>query len=140
MPHDTESLHGHHEQSQLDRIERSVGRTEASTGRNEGRIMEMLARLEGIERTMADLSTQLDEVKANLDAATTKLGTDLDILIAAFKAAPGTLTPEQQAKLDLIAGVATTLKDMDDKTVAAVSVEPPVDPNAPPVLTARRRI
>jgi hypothetical protein len=88
---------------------------------------------------MADLSTQLTDIKSSLEAGTTKLGNDLDILIAAFKAAPGTITPEQQQLLDGIGGVAGTLKSADDKILAAVATEPPVDPNVPPI-TARRRI
>lgn len=144
MPHGPESQrprhgHGHHKETQLDRIEHSVGDTEASTGRNEGRIMEMQSRMEGLENTMADMTTQLTDLKTTLVDGTTKLGTDLDILLAAFKAAPGTVTPEQQALLDGIAGIGATLKAADEKILAAVATEPPVDPNVPPI-TARRRI
>lgn len=122
--HRPEHGHGHNDtEHRLRRIEESVGRIEKSVGLQQ-------AAAERIERKMATLSEQLDTIKADLDAATTKLGGDLDILIADFKSA-GNLTPAQQAKLDAFSDVATALKDLDDKTVAAVAVEPPVTPPTP---------
>ncbi len=134
MPH--KPHHGHHEPTQMDRIEKSQGRVEKSQGRDEGRTMEALARLKELEQDMADLSTQLTDIKTTLVDGTTKLGTDLDILIAAFKAAPGTISPEQQLLLDGVLGIGATLKAADEKILAAVAVEPPIDPVNP---TARRR-
>jgi len=118
--------HGHHhEQTQLDRIERSVGRQEAAHQRNEKRMIEALERLERLQAAMATLDEQLKTLKDNLDAATTKLGGDLDTLIAAFKAT-GSITPAQQALLDQASGIADKLNDLDAKTVAATAQEPPI--------------
>lgn len=109
-----------HEQERLRRIEHAVGLIQESVGLCQGS-------LERLEKLMASLDEQLVTLSTNLDAATTKLGGDLDILIAAFKAA-GSVTPAQQVLLDAASGIATKLGDLDAKTVAATAVEPPIVP------------
>lgn len=113
----------HHEQHQLDRMEHSLGRIEQSVGLQQ-------AAAERMEKLMATLDEQLKTLSDNLDAATTKLGGDLDTLIAAFKAG-GPVTPAQQALLDQASGIADKLNDLDAKTVAATAAEPPVTPATP---------
>lgn len=118
--------HGHNDtEHRLRRIEESVGLQQEAWERNEPRIIEALERLKGLEAVMATLDEQLKTLSDNLDAATTKLGGDLDTLIAAFKAT-GNITPAQQELLDKASAIAGKLGDLDAKTVAATATEPPI--------------
>lgn len=112
--------HGGHEKTQLDRIEAELRIIRHSVGATQGGAEEIL-------RQMATMTEQLETLKGNLDAATTKLGGDIDALIEAFKAA-GTVTPGQQAALDALGTVADKLNELDATTVAATAKEPPIEP------------
>lgn len=120
----------------------SQGRTEGSQGRDEGRTMEVLARLERIEKQMADLQGQLDAVGAKLDSVTNGFAAVIDSAVARIVqeiGKQGTVTPEIQAALDHLSGTADGLEALNAQSLDRISnagAPVPVPPAPEPIPPA----